>query len=49
MDEQDIIFEPIIVTLSDLIDVIEADYNDMIQTYNEALNELVQDLKEWSE
>lgn len=49
MDEQDIIFEPIIVTLSDLIDVTKADYNDMIQTYNEALNELVQDLKEWSE
>lgn len=46
MDEQDIIFEPIIVTLSDLIDVTEADYNDMIQTYNEALNELVQELQE---
>ena len=46
MNEQEkIIFEPIEVTQSDLIDISEADYKDLMQAQNEALFELMQELE----
>lgn len=49
MDEQDIIFEPIKITKKDLIDITEEEYTQMLQIEEEALNELLEDLrKDWT-
>ena len=49
MDDNEIIFEPIEITETDLIDITEEEYKQMLQVQEEALNELWEDLrKDWT-
>ncbi len=49
MNDDEIIFEPIEITETDLIDISEEEYTQMLQVEEEALNELLEDLrKDWT-
>lgn len=49
MNDDEIIFEPIEITETDLIDITEEEYTQMLQVEEEALNELLEDSrKDWT-
>ncbi len=49
MNDDEIIFEPIEITETDLIDISEEEYTQMLQVEEEALNEFLEDLrKDWT-
>ena len=45
MNDDEIIFEPIEITETDLIDISEEEYTQMLQVEEEALNEFLEDLR----